>query len=189
MEELALGWAENTRGLHRDRVDWARSIRAMGAMAALATAAGLAGCGGGSNEPAVEAESFVARPASAASAVVVGQSLFKDKSLSASGQMACATCHDEALGHADKPGTHLPIGGPGMNLSGMRSSPTTRYLNEGHAFRLDASGKPFGGFNWDGRIDSRREQAKGPFFDAVEMADLLAFLGTLEDADQTEPLR
>ena len=104
------------------------------------------------------------------SALDIGSLLFKDKNLSASRQMACATCHAEAFGHADAPGTGLPLGGAGLNLSGMRSSPTVRYLNEGHAFRLDAKGEASGGFTWDGRADSRKEQARDPFFVAEEMA-------------------
>ena len=109
-------------------------------------------------------------PPAPLSAVDVGSLLFKDKNLSASRQMACATCHAEAFGHADAPGTGLPLGGAGLNLSGMRSSPTVRYLNEGHAFRLDAKGEASGGFTWDGRANSRKEQARDPFFVAEEMA-------------------
>ena len=129
----------------------------------------LSACGGGDGtkeEPAA----FVATPQSAASAVLVGELLFKDPARSASGRVACATFHDGKFGDADLPGVGLPKGGPAVTLSGMRSSPTARYLNTGFAFRLDASGQPFGGFTWDGRADTRRRQAQDPFFDSVEMA-------------------
>jgi cytochrome c peroxidase len=102
--------------------------------------------------------------------VAVGSKLFKDPRLSASGQMACASCHVEAHGHADLPGTGLPKGGPNLDLSGMRSSPTARYLNQNPAFSLAEHGDARGGFTWDGRADSRREQARAPFFSPVEMA-------------------
>ena len=119
---------------------------------------------------AVAAAAAAALPLPAAlSAVDVGSLLFKDKNLSASRQMACATCHAEAFGHADAPGTGLPLGGAALNLSGMRSSPTVRYLNQGHDFRLDARGEASGGFTWDGRANSRKEQARDPFFVAAEM--------------------
>lgn len=149
-----------------------RVMRAWLCLAATAGVLGLTGCGNSddNNLPSEERASFVARPADAASAVEVGSLIFKDPALSASGRVACATCHAEEFGHADQPGVGLPKGGPTVAFSGMRSSPTARYLNTGMAFTLDASGRPSGGFTWDGRADTRREQARGPFFDGVEMA-------------------
>lgn len=103
-------------------------------------------------------------------AVDAGEFLFKDVNLSASKQMACVTCHVEEAGHADKAGTGLPKGGPLLATSGMRSSPTVRYLNTNGAFSISNAGVPSGGFTWDGRADSRKEQAGGPFFEHQEMA-------------------
>lgn len=103
-------------------------------------------------------------------AVDAGSFLFKDVNLSASKQMACATCHKEEAGHADGAGTRLPMGGPSLLTSGMRSSPTVRYLNTNGAFSIDSAGVPRGGFTWDGRADSRKEQAGAPFFEHQEMA-------------------
>jgi cytochrome c peroxidase len=103
-------------------------------------------------------------------AVDAGEFLFKDVNLSASKQMACVTCHTENAGHADVAGTKLPMGGPSLMTSGMRSSPTTRYLNENGAFSINKAGIPSGGFTWDGRADSRKEQAGAPFFEHQEMA-------------------
>lgn len=105
-------------------------------------------------------------------AVEVGEFLFKDTRLSGSGKIACATCHRETAGHADAPGTTLPLGGLNVNLPGSRSSMTARYLNLTPAFEFTAWGKPRGGYLWDGRVDDRFGQVfhGGPFFNAVEMA-------------------
>lgn len=103
-------------------------------------------------------------------AVDAGEFLFKDVNLSASKQMACVTCHAENAGHADAAGTALPMGGPSLLTAGMRSSPTVRYLNTNGAFSIDNAGVPRGGFTWDGRADSRKEQAGAPFFEHQEMA-------------------
>ena len=143
----------------------------LGLWALLGLSGLLAACGsGGDDAPQEEPAAFVATPKNATSAVLVGEFLFKDPALSASGRVACSTCHEGKFGHADQPGGGLPKGGPAVTLSGMRSSPTARYLNTGFAFRLDGTGKPFGGFTWDGRADTRRQQAQDPFFDSVEMA-------------------
>lgn len=104
--------------------------------------------------------------------VAVGEFLFKDTRLSASGRIACVTCHAEGFGHADAPGTTLPKGGVNLELTGSRSSMTTRYLNLTPPFRLSRHGTPKGGYLWDGRVDDRFEQVfhSGPFFNSVEMA-------------------
>ena len=103
-------------------------------------------------------------------AVDAGEFLFKDVNLSASKKMACATCHNEQAGHADSAGTKLPMGGPSLMASGMRSSPTVRYLNTNGEFSINKAGVPSGGFTWDGRANSRKEQAGAPFFEHQEMA-------------------
>lgn len=147
----------------------------------------LAGCGGG-NENAASSTKLVKSVSVAEEAlppgvtapakdepttemlVAAGEHLFKDPNLSASKKMACASCHAENAGHADKLGTKLPLGGPLLTTAGMPSSPTVRYLNENTAFSIDKQGLPSGGFTWDGRADSRKEQAGSPFFEHQEMA-------------------
>lgn len=109
----------------------------------------------------------------------LGRKLFKDETLSASGKMACASCHAEGFGHADKPGTHLPLGGAHLNVSGNRSTPTNRYLNTNAALSIDKLGNVRGGFTWDGRADNLMDQAKEPFFVSVEMA----VAGSMEKPD------
>ena len=45
------------------------------------------------------------------------------------------------------------------------------YLASNTAFRFDRNGLPIGGFTWDGRANSRAEQAAGPLLDSTEMAN------------------
>ena len=101
----------------------------------------------------------------------VASALFAEKALSASGQLACASCHTDDNAHADATNTTLPIGGVNMDQQGFRSSPSLLYLASNTAFRFDANGLPFGGFTWDGRANSRAEQAAGPLLDSTEMAN------------------
>lgn len=110
-------------------------------------------------------------PADAPTRVSVGEAAFNDKGLSAGGNLACASCHTTPTGHADPAGTVLPMGGPLLNKQGNRSSPTLAYLATNTAFRFDAQGRPHGGFFWDGRANSRLEQALAPLLNPVEMAN------------------
>lgn len=124
----------------------------------------LGACGGGSG---VTAPSASAAP----TPLSVAQALFAEKALSASGQLACASCHTDDNAHADATGTLLPLGGVNMLVQGFRSSPSLLYLASNTVFRFDANGLPFGGFTWDGRANSRAEQAAGPLLDSSEMAN------------------
>lgn len=101
----------------------------------------------------------------------LGQLLFHDPSLSSSGQLSCAGCHDPL--HAHGPANDLPtqMGGPRMDQMGQRSTPSLRYLSFTPAFALDAQGKPSGGFFWDGRANSLQAQAIGPLLHPKEMAN------------------
>jgi cytochrome c peroxidase len=101
----------------------------------------------------------------------IGDRLFAEPSISASGKLACASCHVESQGHADPKGSFLPLGGVDGKQQGLRSSPSTRYLDGAGPFGFDAQGRPHGGLFWDGRANSRVEQARGPLFAAGEMAN------------------
>ncbi len=101
----------------------------------------------------------------------VGDRLFNEVSLSASGKLSCAGCHVQAAGHADAADGFLPLGGTDGQAQGLRSSPSLNYLDGAGAFRFNAQGDPQGGLFWDGRADSREAQARGPFFNAKEMAN------------------
>jgi cytochrome c peroxidase len=111
--------------------------------------------------------------ARAAALTDLGRKMFFDQSLSASGRMSCATCHDPA--HAFGPPNALPVqtGGPLMDLPGVRAAPSLRYLQatpqfSEHFFDSDDEGDesldngPTGGLMWDGRADRARDQARFP---------------------------
>ena len=126
----------------------------------------LASCGGGGASATGSAEAM-------SGAAQLGQLIFKDKSLSASGVMACETCHDPRIGHASPFDTAVALGGstPALTEHGLRTPPAINYLKFNDAFKFDAEGKASGGFFWDGRANSLAEQAKGPFLSGAEMAN------------------
>src|SRR3954468_2389595 len=57
----------------------------------------------------------------------LGRALFSDRSLSVSGTMSCASCHDPA--HAYGPANRLAVqlGGPQGTLPGLRAVPSLKY--------------------------------------------------------------
>ena len=63
------------------------------------------------------------------------------------------------------------FGGSNGGHQGLRSTPSARYLDQAGAFGFDAQGRPRGGLFWDGRADTRAQQARGPLFNADEMAN------------------
>ncbi|MFP4560604.1 MAG: cytochrome-c peroxidase [Thiohalorhabdus sp.] len=84
----------------------------------------------------------------------LGKQLFFDPRLSASGQIACASCHDPELGWAD--GRRYSFGHDRQR--GSVSAPTI--LNAAYLESLF----------WDGRADTLEEQALGSLTNPVEMA-------------------
>jgi len=85
--------------------------------------------------------------------IALGRLLFYDPRLSADGTVACASCHDPALGWSN--GLSLAFGVRGQ--TGRRSAPTV--LNAAYYDTLF----------WDGRARSLEEQAKGPLTNPIEM--------------------
>lgn len=132
--------------------------------AALAALAGCGGGGGGGTRTAAGKDDLSAQAR-------LGELIFHDTTLSASGGQACASCHAAASGHAADNALPAQLGGPALDLQGGRASPSIRYLAANREFRFVADGTPTGGFFWDGRARSLQEQAGGPFLNPVEMAN------------------
>lgn len=103
--------------------------------------------------------------------VALGKAIFFDPSLSVSGKMSCATCHDPAHAHAQSNALAVQSGGEFLNVPGFRAVPSLRYLNLGIAFHFERDGTPIGGFNRDGRANSLLEQAERPLLAPHEMAN------------------
>ena len=130
----------------------------------------------------------------------LGRNLFFDVSLSASGKMACATCHDPK--HAFGPPNALAVqpGGKDMRQQGFRAVPSLKYLQvvpqfTAHYFESSDEGDesvdngPTGGLTWDGRVDRLRDQAGVPLLSPFEMAnesaaDVVARERAASDADE-----
>ena len=143
-----------------------RRITARAALAALAIS--IAACGQDSMPAAVTAP---ANSPELSPIAVLGQHIFKDPSLSASGRMSCETCHQPAHAHAGLPGDKVALGGAVLDLPGMRNPPSIRYASFTPAFHFGDDGKPVGGFYRDGRAKDLADQARNPFMDAREMAN------------------
>jgi cytochrome c peroxidase len=114
-------------------------------------------------------------------AAQLGRLLFFDATLSASGRLSCASCHDPANAYAAPraAGAVLP-GGVRADRAGLRTVPSLRYLADTprfarHTYRDTGSERedlgPAGGFMLDGRADSLQQQALLPLLDVAEMAN------------------
>ncbi len=111
----------------------------------------------------------------------LGSQLFSDPSLSASGRLSCASCHDPANAFAAPRGSGVVMyGGPTLDRPGLRTVPSLRYLEHTPRFtrhyyvttaREPEDRGPAGGFMHDGRADSLREQVLLPLLDPAEMAN------------------
>jgi len=155
----------------------------------LILALGLAACGGGGGAGSSPRSDASASELSAAAQL--GERIFRDTSLSASGRQACISCHDPATGHASPFDTPTAPGGPAMADQGNRNPPSIRYLRFNTAFHFESDGTPAGGFFWDGRAASLREQARMPFLNPVEMAnpDIAAVVAKLAAAPYAAEFR
>lgn len=110
----------------------------------------------------------------------LGQKIFFDVSLSASGKMSCATCHDPNHAYAPANALAVQLGGEKLDQSGTRAVPTLRYLTYTPLFTrhyylpssegLDDEG-PAGGFTQDGVVNSLHQQVRIPLLSANEMAN------------------
>lgn len=132
-------------------------------LAAVAMATLLTACGGRNDAPALS-------PLAA-----LGERIFSDRTLSGSGRMSCATCHDPRFAHGPPNALPVQVGGQFETEFGLRAAPSIRYLDRQPPFSL----APWhGGLNTDGRADTLAAQARHPLFDPREMdngsADILA---------------
>jgi cytochrome c peroxidase len=102
--------------------------------------------------------------------IALGDKLFHDKRFSTTGEVSCATCHDDAKALTDSPRKTSE----GINkLTGTRNAPTV--LNAAY-FKTQF---------WDGRSPSLEDQALHPFVNPVEMG--LADHQPILDLVRTDP--
>lgn len=149
----------------------------------------------------------LARPAAAplSAMALLGKQIFYDTRLSASGRMACASCHSPDHGYGPPDGAAAELGGAHGDSQGNRAVPGLRYLyrtpnfsigpdnNEAENVNLNLQATqavgsvrsqktvgsaasataivPQGGLFWDGRVNTLQDQAMGPMFNPVEMAN------------------
>ena len=137
----------------------------------------LVGCGAGHQD--TSAAQPVPRTGPPLSlAAQVGQKMFFDKTLSGSGKMSCATCHDPNHAYGPPNNLAVQVGGVEMKAFGLRAVPSLRYqeYTPAYADLLDnpdgvSVPGPGGGFTWDGRANTLAEQAGIPLLSPVEMAN------------------
>jgi len=134
----------------------------------IVASATLSACGGSSEIPAAPTVQALS------DAAVAGEALFSDKSLSASGQQSCGTCHVKARAFTADPavdkGLPVPLGGVNMDEPGFRNAPSLMYAAFTPAFLL-RDGAASGGFFRDGRASTLAAQAVQPFVNPFEMAN------------------
>jgi cytochrome c peroxidase len=119
---------------------------------------------------------WISAQAALSDQVALGRLLFFDRGLSASGRLACASCHDPRYAYGPPPGLALGLGGPNMDQRGTRAVPSLRYLHRvprfDEALRFaDGDVGPGGGLTWDGRAATLHDQARLPLLAPDEMAN------------------
>jgi hypothetical protein len=121
------------------------------------------GCSGGSGGGSSDSAPPPPAQSTLSAIAQLGEKIFADPSLSESGRIACATCHD--LDHALASPTNEPIpsGGIALDVPGFRNAPSLRYANLTPTFSFDSESAPVGGFDRDGRAPTLAEQARRPF--------------------------
>jgi len=144
-----------------------RERRSSLACSAVLFAVVLAGCSTSSSDADPPSP-----PATQSAAAALGEHIFHDSTLSASGRQSCASCHDGASAFAAPAGSGpVPLGGPALDVPGFRNAPSLKYVGLTPAFFYDSEGTPTGGFDRDGRADSLAAQAERPFLAPHEMAN------------------
>jgi cytochrome c peroxidase len=117
---------------------------------------------------------------SATALAALGRQLFADPALSASGKIACATCHDPKHDFGPANSQAVQRGGADGRSFGVRAVPSLKYTQNIPPFTehfVDDDGDdsvdqgPAGGRTWDGRSQSFHDQARLPLFSSFEMAN------------------
>jgi cytochrome c peroxidase len=154
-------------------------------LAAALTGAALAGIarsqdlGRNAGNTPFYSRSFEPMP-SAAALAALGRQLFADPALSASGKIACATCHDPKRDFGPANAQPVQRGGADGRSFGVRAVPSLKYSQNTPPFTehfIDDEGDdsvdqgPAGGRTWDGRSQSFHDQARLPLFSSFEMAN------------------
>ncbi|WP_432822173.1 cytochrome-c peroxidase [Trichloromonas sp.] len=121
----------------------------------------------------------------------LGQLLYFDTYLSLQQNQSCASCHHQKAAFADPlnaqdPWNNVVSLGSDTTLNGGRNAPTASYAAFIPTFGLieDEGEKLYaGGQFWDGRANTLKDQAKGPFLNPVEMAmkDEAAVIAAIAD--------
>nr|WP_315596000.1 cytochrome c peroxidase [uncultured Cupriavidus sp.] len=141
---------------------------------AILVSAFLGACGGGGDSGGGTSSTSPAPDSALSPMAQLGEKIFSDTALSVSGKQSCATCHVESRAHAANDGLSVPLGGPDMDLSGLRNAPSLNYSQFTPAFGFQSDGTPFGGLFRDGRAASLADQAEQPFVTSFEMANASA---------------
>ena len=133
-------------------------------------------------------------------AAELGRRIFFDPTLSASGKLSCASCHDPAHAYAAPAAAGVVMrGGTDGDRPGLRTVPSLRYLADTPRFArhtyLDVGREredigPAGGFMRDGRADDLRAQVRVPLLDPAEMgnANVAALTDRLRHAPYAQEL-
>jgi cytochrome c peroxidase len=111
-------------------------------------------------------------------AAQVGEKMFFDRSLSGSGKIACATCHDPDHAYAPANDLAVQMGGESLTDAGTRAVPSLCYKEFTPPYDdwlenpdgISAPG-PGGGFTQDGRARTLADQAELPLLAVNEMAN------------------
>jgi cytochrome c peroxidase len=132
----------------------------------------------------------------------LGRKMFFDPSLSGSGKISCAGCHDPAFAYGPPNALSVQKGGKDGREWGIRAVPSLRYLQVApqfteHGYEEESSGDdsidngPTGGLTWDGRVDRGRQQARIPLLSPREMANRseASVVASALKADYSEDLK
>ena len=133
----------------------------------------------------------------------LGRQMFFDPSLSRSGRQSCASCHSPAHAYGPPDALAAQPGGAVLETRGTRAVPSLRYvLNRTPIWSktfiasdaeriLEGDEPPAGGYAWDGRFRTLREQADFALLSPGEMAneEPRAVVAALEQAAYADEFR